>query len=117
MPKYVARRAIEMVDLSITNPKVLILGVAYKPGVGDVRETPVSELRDHLKAQGAEVAWHDPLVSIWEGTEPVDLEWNCDVAILATKQPGMDVKRLIARGVRILDCTNSMKNLSGVTFL
>ncbi len=117
MPKYVARRAIEMVDLSITNPKVLILGVAYKPGVGDVRETPVSELRDHLKAQGAEVAWHDPLVSIWEGTEPVDLEWNCDVAILATKQPGVDVKRLIARGVRILDCTNSMKNLSGVTFL
>jgi UDP-N-acetyl-D-glucosamine dehydrogenase len=117
MPKYVARRAIEMVDSSITNPKVLILGVAYKPGVGDVRETPVSELRDHLKAQGAEVAWHDPLVSIWEGTEPVDLEWNCDVAILATKQPGMDVKRLIARGVRILDCTNSMKNLSGVTFL
>lgn len=117
MPKYVARRAIEMVDSSITNPKVLILGVAYKPGVGDVRETPVSELRDHLKAQGAEVAWHDPMVATWEGSEPVDLDWECDVAILATMQPGMAVEILITRGVQILDCTNSMKNQSGVTFL
>ena len=91
MPKYVANRALSMVDSNIKNPKVLILGVAYKPGVGDVRETPVSELRDHLIAQGADVAWHDPLVLTWEGSKPVDLGWDCDVAILATKQPGMDL--------------------------
>ena len=114
MPKYVAQRALALVDSSITKPKVLILGVAYKTGVGDVRETPVSELRDHLKAYGADVAWHDPLVPVWEGSDPVDLGWECDVAILATKQPGMDVAQVIARGVQILDCTNSAKNLSGV---
>jgi UDP-N-acetyl-D-glucosamine dehydrogenase len=95
----------------------LILGVAYKPGVGDVRETPVSELRDHLKAQGAIVAWHDPLVSIWEGSQPVDLSWDCNVAIHATKQPGMYVEQLIRRGIQILDCTNSLKGLAGVTSL
>ena len=117
MPKYVAQRALAMVDSSITNPKVLILGVAYKPGVGDVRETPVSELRDHLKSQGADVAWHDPLVSVWEGSKSVNLGWECDVAILATKQPGMDVAQLIARSVQILDCTNSVKGLTGVTSL
>ena len=117
MPKYVANRALSMVDSSIKNPKVLILGVAYKPGVGDVRETPVSELRDYLKAQGADVAWHDPLVSTWEGSKPVDLGWECDVAILATKQPGMDIEALIARGVQILDCTNSLKNRAGATSL
>jgi UDP-N-acetyl-D-glucosamine dehydrogenase len=117
MPKYVANRALAMVDANIRNPKVLILGVAYKPGVGDVRETPVSELRDQLKSQGAEVAWHDPLVSVWEGSNPVDVGWECDVAILATKQPGMDVAQLIARGVQILDCTNSVKDLAGVTSL
>jgi UDP-N-acetyl-D-glucosamine dehydrogenase len=117
MPKYVAKRALSMVDSGIKNPKVLILGVAYKPGVGDVRETPVSELRDHLVAQGADVAWHDPLVPTWEGSKPVDLGWVCDVAILATKQPGMDVEMLISKGVRILDCTNSVKNLTGVTSL
>ena len=95
----------------------MIVGVAYKSGVGDVRETPVSELRDFLKAQSAEVAWHDPLVPVWEGSNPVDLEWNCDVAILATKQPGMNLDQLIARGVVILDCTNSLNGLAGVTSL
>jgi len=111
MPRYVAERALSLVDSSITHPRVLILGVAYKPGVGDVRETPVSELRAHLKNKGAEVAWHDPLVSIWEESEPVDLDWEFDVAILATKQPGMDIGRLIAKGVSILDCTNTLKDL------
>ncbi len=117
MPKYVAERALGMVDASIRNPKVLLLGVAYKPGVGDVRETPVSELRDNLMAQGAEVAWHDPLVVTWEGSKPVDLGWECDIAILATKQPGMDIDALIARGIRILDCTNSLKNHPGAISL
>jgi UDP-N-acetyl-D-glucosamine dehydrogenase len=117
MPKYVAKRALGMVDSSIRNPKVLLLGVAYKPGVSDVRETPVSELRDHLLAQGAEVAWHDPLVTTWEGSKPVGLDWQCDVAILATKQPGMDIEVLIASGIQILDCTNSLKNRTGATSL
>jgi len=117
MPKYVAERALGMVDSSITKPKVLLLGVAYKAGVGDVRETPVSELRDFLISKGAEIGWHDPLVPIWEGSKPVDLEWNCDVAILATKQPGMDLERLTERGIKILDCTNSKTGLNGVTSL
>jgi UDP-N-acetyl-D-glucosamine dehydrogenase len=117
MPKYVAERALSMVDASIQNPKVLILGVAYKPGVGDVRETPVSELRAHLKAQGAEVAWHDPLGPVWEGTNPVGLEWECDVAIIATNQPGMKLNELISKGIQILDCTNSLTGKAGVSSL
>ncbi len=117
MPKYVSQRALDLVDSKVKNPKVLILGVAYKPGVGDVRETPVSELREHLKTAGAEVAWHDPLVTVWEDSKPVDLTWECDVAILATKQPGMEVARIIATGVQILDCTNSVKGPTNVTSL
>ena len=117
MPKYVAERALSMVNQNIKNPKVLILGVAYKPGVGDVRETPVSELRDYLKVQGVDVAWHDPLVPVWEGSNPVDLDWECDVAILATKQPGMNLDRLIEQGVLILDCTNSLTGQAGVSSL
>ena len=117
MPRYVAERALDMVNASVKKPKVLILGVAYKPGVGDVRETPVSELRDHLISKGADVAWNDPLVSEWEGSNPVDLDWNCDVAILATKQPGMRFEQLITRGIQILDCTNSLTGQSGVSSL
>jgi UDP-N-acetyl-D-glucosamine dehydrogenase len=117
MPRYVARRALDLVDPSVIKPRVFILGVAYKAGVGDVRETPASELRQHLIALGADVAWCDPLVPIWEGTKPVELDWKCDVAILVTKQTGMDVGQLVTRGVPLLDCTGSIKNVAGVTSL
>jgi UDP-N-acetyl-D-glucosamine dehydrogenase len=93
------------------------MGVAYKPGVGDVRETPASALRTALVARGAEVAWIDPLVPLWEGTKPVRENWECDVAIVATNQPGMDVKSVLARGVPILDCTNNYGDLTGVELL
>ena len=85
--------------------------------IGDVRETPVSELRDHLLSLGAIVAWHDPLVSTWDGSKPVDLDGQCDVAILAIKQPGMNLEPLISSGVRILDCTNSLAEQNGVIAL
>ncbi len=117
MPKYVADRALSLVSTGTKNPKVLILGVAYKPGVGDVRETPVSALRDYLLALGAEVAWHDPLVEVWEGSNPVDLDWDCDVAILATMQPNMNLAQLISREIQILDCTNSISGKAGVSSL
>lgn len=117
MPKFVAERALTLVEKKTGSPRVLILGVAYKPGVADVRETPATELRNYLKSKGATVAWHDPLVSKWEGSTSVDLDWDCDVAILATKQPGMDLRALTDRAVKILDCTNSLGNLEGVTAL
>ena len=117
MPIYVAERALVLAKGSTGSPKVLIMGVAYKPGVGDVRETPASALRAALEARGAEVAWVDPLVPLWEGTKPVNEAWNCDVAIVATNQPGLNVKSLIARQIPVLDCTNNFGNLSGITLL
>jgi UDP-N-acetyl-D-glucosamine dehydrogenase len=117
MPGFVAERALGLVERETDSPRVLILGVAYKPGVADVRETPATELRNYLISKGATVAWHDPLVSNWEDSTPVELGWDCDVAILATKQPGMDLRVLTDRAVKILDCTNTLRNLAGVTTL
>ena len=117
MPIYVAERALALTMRSINAPKVLIMGVAYKPGVGDVRETPASALRAALVARGAEVAWVDPLVPLWEGTKPVTEEWVCDVAIVATNQQGLDVKSLLARGIPVLDCTNNYGEQTGVELL
>jgi UDP-N-acetyl-D-glucosamine dehydrogenase len=117
MPIYVAERALSLVKSSTDTPKVLIMGVAYKPGIGDVRETPASALRAALVARGAEVAWVDPLVPLWEGTKPVPEEWDCDVAIVATNQPGLDVASLLARGIPVLDCTNNYGEHIGVELL
>ena len=117
MPIYVAERALALAKTSASTPKVLIMGVAYKPGIGDVRETPASALRAALVARGAEVAWVDPLVPLWEGTKPVDETWDCDVAIVATNQPGLDVKSLLAKGIPVLDCTNNYGDLKDVTLL
>ena len=117
MPVYVAERALALAKKSSGSPKVLIMGVAYKPGVGDVRETPASALRAALVARGAEVAWVDPLVPLWEGTKPVSESWDCDVAIVATNQPGLDVKSLLALGIPVLDCTNNYGSLNGVELL
>jgi UDP-N-acetyl-D-glucosamine dehydrogenase len=116
-PIYVAKRALELLDQSITNPKVLILGVAYKSGVSDVRESPASKLKEYLTQSNLEVAWHDPLVDVWEGTEAVSLDWPCDLAIMATNQPGVDVAKLIGKKVTILDCCNSLKGYPGVVAL
>jgi UDP-N-acetyl-D-glucosamine dehydrogenase len=117
MPIYVAERVLALTKGSIGSPKVLIMGVAYKPGVGDVRETPASALRAALVAKGAEVAWVDPLVPLWEGTKPVTEAWNCDVAVVATNQAGMDVKSILDRGIPVLDCTNNYSGFAGVELL
>jgi len=117
MPIYVAERALEIAKRSAAEPKVLIMGVAYKPGIGDVRETPASALRAALVARGAEVAWVDPLVPLWEGTKPVTEEWDCDIAIVATNQPGLNVKTLLAKSIPVLDCTNNYGDLAGVEIL
>jgi len=115
MPIYVSRRVRELLPTGVG--RVLILGVAYKPGVKDVRETPVTSLRDDLLAHGCQVGWLDPLVADWEGSAPVDLSWECDVIVIATAQPGLPVEALSKRGIPILDCTGSFKDLANVVRL
>ncbi len=117
MPSYVAERALALVPEKKNGVKVLLLGVAYKAGVGDVRETPASALRASLVSQGCIVEWVDPLVPKWENTAPIDVSWDCDVAILVTNQEGLPVQQISDRGVPILDCTNSYASLNGVTLL
>jgi nucleotide sugar dehydrogenase len=66
MPAYVAKRAIDMLEASGTAPagaRVLVLGVAYKPGVSDVRETPATGVVRALRTAGVRVAFADPLVT------------------------------------------------------
>jgi UDP-N-acetyl-D-glucosamine dehydrogenase len=117
MPKYIAERAMALVDSDVTTPKILVLGVAYKPGVSDTRETPVNDLVSELQKLGAVVACHDPLLSQYDGAQLVDATWQCNLAILATNQPGIDFSYLLDSKTTILDCTNSLKGFAGVVAL
>jgi UDP-N-acetyl-D-glucosamine dehydrogenase len=110
MPAFVAKKALALVDSEIASPRILILGVAYKPGVSDVRETPAQNLISELRALGADVAWHDPLVSLWNGSEPVGLDWPCDILVLSTNQVGLNFEKIFAKKTLILDCTNTLQS-------
>lgn len=117
MPTYVANRVMKLAPAHKKEVNVMLLGVAYKAGVSDVRETPARALKERLLNQGCVVEWHDPLVEKWEGSNSVDISWDCDVAVIVTNQPGIDVNYLSNKGVPILDCTNSYSGLSGVTLI
>ncbi|MGH2841786.1 MAG: nucleotide sugar dehydrogenase, partial [Solirubrobacteraceae bacterium] len=78
----------------VRGARVLILGVAYKPGVADVRESPALRIIAKLAEQGADVVYHDPHVAELraQGLRHTPLQealQNCDVAVIATAHPGV----------------------------
>jgi UDP-N-acetyl-D-glucosamine dehydrogenase len=65
-PQYVASRIIDVLndnDLSVRKARVLVLGVTYKPDVGDLRESAAIEVMAKLAKRGADVRFHDPFVT------------------------------------------------------
>lgn len=114
MHKHVATKALSLIKGKKSKVRVLILGVTYKPGISDIRETPAAYLRDHLKSLGHEVLWSDPFVASWDGTQPASTITDCDVAILAVNQPGIELTALLSNDIPVLDCTNSYTNVEGI---
>jgi UDP-N-acetyl-D-glucosamine dehydrogenase len=65
MPDYVVERAADALNergKSVRGSRLLVIGVSYKPDVGDVRESPALKVIERLRRKGAEVAYHDPYV-------------------------------------------------------
>jgi UDP-N-acetyl-D-glucosamine dehydrogenase len=83
MPKYYAIRAKEMLG-TLSKKKILVIGVAYKPNVSDVRETPALDLISELVKNGAFVFWHDDLVKTWNNEVSASLNGDYDLAVIAT---------------------------------
>jgi UDP-N-acetyl-D-glucosamine dehydrogenase len=106
MPQYYVDRA-ESCLMGLKGKRVLIIGVAYKPNVADVRETPAKALISGLKARGAHVQWHDDLVKIWEGEQSVSLSDTYDLAIVVTPHDYLDLT--ILNKVPILNPRESIK--------
>jgi UDP-N-acetyl-D-glucosamine dehydrogenase len=95
---------------SVSGSKILILGVAYKPDIGDMRESPAEKLIHLLKNAGAEVSYHDPHVPEFDGMTSSALEPDrYDCVAIVTNHSSIDYADVVARGHVIVDFRNATK--------
>lgn len=108
MPKYIARRVEKDNGGSLKGKKVLVVGVAYKPNVADVRETPAELLIEELKRLGAVVTWSDPIVGYWHGKESAALS-GAEITIVVTKHDVVPVDEILKSAPYVFDTTGKVK--------
>jgi UDP-N-acetyl-D-glucosamine dehydrogenase len=113
MSKYVVDRVEADIGGTLQGKSVLVVGVAYKPNVADVRETAAELVIGHLRARGAVVAWHDDVVGTWHGEKSSDLS-GADIAIVITKHDVVDVKAIMASAPYVFDTTGKLPQAHGL---
>jgi len=124
MPQYVVQRATEALNArckAINGSRILLLGLAYKADVDDMRESPTFILLDSLKERGANVAYYDPHVPVirptrehaaWTGVKSI--EWNqksissFDAVVIATAHQAVNYQELADWCPCIIDTRNAM---------
>jgi UDP-N-acetyl-D-glucosamine dehydrogenase len=124
MPEYaVARiaRALNAAGKAVKGSRVLVLGVAYKPGVSDYRESPALDVMHLLAERGARVEYHDPFVPraeaagrTWRRKALTDAALKAaDLVAILTAHPGIDYARVVRRARRVFDARNATAGLAG----
>jgi UDP-N-acetyl-D-glucosamine dehydrogenase len=127
MPKYVVslvRDALNENEKSVKGAKILILGVAYKKDIDDMRESPALSVIDLLRSRGATVVYHDAFVpevtfdhayTIGDG-EPLynqeltdDLIKSADCVVICTEHSDVDYRRVCELSNVIVDTRNALK--------
>ena len=114
MPKYVARRAQDLLNESgkpMKGSTILVLGVTYKADIADQRESPAEPLAVHLAAMGANIAFFDPHVESWDipGVDTLKVDdvvkglESCDLAILVQNHSALDLDLVVAHAPLLLD--------------
>lgn len=129
MPEYVVRRtmlALNERGKAVHGSRILLLGLAYKADVDDMRESPTFELMDRFSALGATVAYHDPHVPVigptreharWKGMHSTP--WNretlatTDAVVIATAHKAVDLGELATWPGLVIDTRDAMRNVSG----
>jgi len=101
-----AQRVLNDAGLSVKGARILVLGVSYKPGVGDTRESPALKILSLLTDLGAEVSYHDPHVPVLAdfalSSAPLDEALpDADLALIVTAHPSVD-HDLVARRARLV---------------
>ena len=122
MPNYVVRKITDALNIhkkSINGSKILLLGVAYKENVGDVRESPALDIIEILYRQGAEVIYNDPYIPQikigerkWESLSlNENLLSQADCIVITTAHASYDYKWIVENAKLIIDTRNATKNL------
>jgi UDP-N-acetyl-D-glucosamine dehydrogenase len=120
MPEYVVERVGELLNergKSVRGSRVLVLGVAYKKDVGDIRESPALKVIDRLQRKGAEVEYHDPFVPELNhgglklksvGLTKSALE-EADLVLVLTHHDSVSWETVVEKAKVILDTRNALK--------
>jgi UDP-N-acetyl-D-glucosamine dehydrogenase len=122
MPQHVVDKAAAMLNearLAVNGARILILGVAYKPDVSDVRESPAVDLIRLLAERGGELSYHDPHVAevAVEGRtyKSVDLSdervADADLVVIITDHKAIDYQRVADLAQRIFDTRNATRDV------
>ncbi len=111
------QRALNEVGLAVKGARALVLGVSYKPGVGDIRESPALKILELLRAAGAEVSYHDPHVPELEALDlrSVPLQQavaDSDVALIVTAHPGVDHELVTSQAKLVVDLRGITRSAS-----
>jgi UDP-N-acetyl-D-glucosamine dehydrogenase len=108
MPVYIVDRVEADNGGSLQGKSVLVVGVAYKPNVADVRETPAEIVIDELRKRGAVVAWHDDVVGSWRGESSAPLS-GADIAVVVTLHDAVKSAAVLASARYVFDTTGKVK--------
>jgi UDP-N-acetyl-D-glucosamine dehydrogenase len=101
-------RALNGHEKAVRGSRVAILGVSYKPGVGDLRESPAIKIMRLLQGRGAELVYHDDFVEQLADfslrSEPLDSVLEAaDCVVIVTAHPGLDVERVVREARLVVD--------------
>jgi UDP-N-acetyl-D-glucosamine dehydrogenase len=93
---------------SLKGSRILVLGVAYKADIDDVRESPAEKIVGLLQKGGADVAYHDPHVAEFDGMRSVDYAPETyDCVVIVTAHSSIDYEDLVDRAQVVVDLRNA----------
>jgi UDP-N-acetyl-D-glucosamine dehydrogenase len=125
MPHYVIERTMDALNQhkkSLKGSKVLVLGLAYKKDIDDVRESPSLELIELLRHKGAAVDYNDPYIPQTHKQREHDLQMKSkplspamlkkyDAVIIATDHSEYDYKAIVKNAKLVVDTRNATKDV------
>jgi len=118
MPEFLVSKidaALNEREKSIKGSKILILGVAYKSNVSDIRESPALDVMKLLKERGGKVTYNDPYVPQVEGLKSIRLTRsslrNADCVVITTAHSDYDYKQIVENARLIIDSRNATKGI------